>query len=162
MKKVLIKKEECVSPNLVPRLFPLSGEERAWELGSVSPILPICKSRISSLIAMERMIKHGRHRNRHNSYVQLDVKSNAFVSVPLQVRKGKGSLSPFLARFCGARIPDVISVFGDSLYFRLHATSRNTGVRNIRRRDASQEQPRWKFALRYKTSGMLYFFHRIV
>ena len=90
MKKVLIKKEECVSPNLVPRLFPLSGEERAWERGSVSPILPVCKSCISSLIAMERMIKHGRHRNRHNSYVQLDVKSNALFLSRSRYERARG------------------------------------------------------------------------
>ncbi|XP_065064826.1 tolloid-like protein 2 [Rhopilema esculentum] len=41
----------------------------------------------------------------------------------LEVREGKGFLSPFLTRLCGHGIPEPITTFSDSVYIKLHRTS---------------------------------------
>ena len=67
----------------------------------------------------------------------------------LEIREGKGFLSPFLGRFCGYGTPHSITTFSESLYVRFHTTSQVLGMED--------RIPRFK--LQYKTDGISRIFY---
>jgi len=85
----------------------------------------------------------------------------------LEVREGKGPISPYLAKICGSKSSSVLTVFHDSLHIRLHSTN-STKRRPIPNPTLAAHQPLFwwlrndfekpvepavGFSLRYKISG---------
>lgn len=81
----------------------------------------------------------------------------------LEVRKGKGQLAPYLAKFCGNKAPRVLAVFHDSLFIKLHSTN-STKIKPNPTVAAHQPLYGWRrrivrevepvgFTMRYKVSG---------
>lgn len=61
----------------------------------------------------------------------------------VEIREGKGFLSPFLARLCGHRPPDPITTFSESLYIKVHTANEIPGL----------EERLPKLRIRYKQDG---------
>ena len=62
----------------------------------------------------------------------------------VEIREGKGFLSPLLTTLCGHGIPEPITTFSESLYIKAHTAKELTGLK--------ESLP--KFRIRYKQDGM--------
>lgn len=85
----------------------------------------------------------------------------------LEIREGKGPKSPYLTKYCG-QVTSVVTVFGDSLFIRLHSTNSTKNKSKPNPKVAAHQplqhwwlkylvkkkvEPAIGFSLRYKISG---------
>lgn len=56
----------------------------------------------------------------------------------IEVREGKGFLSPYIVRYCGGESPSPVTTTSGSLYVRFHTSGKNKRNKDINKNDAKK------------------------